>query len=58
MKAIYIKPEAEVVYLQISEDITWGEKGIARASQTKNHTANSGFFGDGEEDKNNSFFDD
>ena len=56
MKAIYIKPEMEVVNLQVSEDIAWGLRG--QFSQTNNHTANSGFYGDGEEYNNNSFFED
>ena len=56
MKAKYIQPVTEVVDLQVSEDITWGLRG--QYSQTKNHTANSGFYGDGEEYNNNSFFED
>ena len=55
MKAKYIQPVTEVVCLQVSEDITWGEKGTSVA---KNHTANSGFYGDGEEYNNNTFFED
>ena len=60
MKAIYKKPETEVVYLQVEEDIAaeWGKFG--RDSQKENvGQSNTGFFGDGEEEeKKDPFFDD
>ena len=59
MKAIYKKPETEVINLQVTEDIAeWGEFG--RNSQTGNvGQSNKGFFGDEEEEeKKDPFFDD
>ena len=58
MKAIYKKPETEVVYLQVQEDIAAEWDKFARDSQDGNvGQSNGGFFGDGEEEKD-SFFDD
>lgn len=57
MKAIYIKPEMEVVNLQVEEDIAWGKKGFW--SVDENHTGNTGFFDDEEnKDGKANFFDD
>ena len=58
MKAIYKKPETEVINLHVTEDIAaeWGD--LARPSNNNNvGQSNSGFFGDGEEEKD-AFFDD
>lgn len=56
MKAIYIKPEMEIVRLQVEEDIAYGQ--FADVSQTKNHTGNTGFFDDEQNNGNANFFDD
>ena len=60
MKAIYKKPETEVINLQVTEDIAaeWGDLG--RNSNTSNvGQSNNGFFGDEEEEeKKDPFFDD
>lgn len=59
MKAIYKKPETEVINLQVTEDIAaeWGNLG--RPSNNNNVVqSNNGFFGDEEEEKKDSFFDD
>ena len=60
MKAIYKKPETEIVNLQVQEDITaeWGD--LARPSNTKNvGQSNSNFFEDEPNNNGNgSFFDD
>ena len=59
MKAIYIKPETEVVYLLAEEDIAeFGQFGKNSVNEDR-ASGNSGFFGDDSTigDKN-TFFDD
>ena len=59
MKAIYMKPEMEIVRLQVEEDITWGADDIVDASQTNHYTGNKGFFDDEQNTEGkDSFFDD
>ena len=56
MKAIYIKPEMEIVQLNTDELLEWGRLG--KYSQTDRWTSNDGFFEEENKDGKDSFFDD
>ncbi|MBR6417245.1 MAG: hypothetical protein IKS36_00385 [Bacteroidales bacterium] len=58
MKAIYIRPETEIVNLYLQKDINWGEHGEDGGQSANVTTANEAdFFDDGDDDRD-PFFDD
>ena len=58
MKAIYIRPETEIVNLYLQKDINWGEQGVNGGQSAIVTTANEGDFFDESDDDYDPFFDD
>ena len=57
MKAIYIRPETEIVNLYLQKDINWGENGDNGQSANVTTANEADFFDDGDDDRD-PFFDD
>ena len=58
MKAIYIRPETEIVNIYLQKDINWGQDADMTGQSANVASANEGDFFDESDDDYDPFFDD